>query len=283
MRVAAVTGATGRIGAPLLAALRARGIAVRALTRSPRPPHDGVEWIVGDLLDGGVLRRLVDGADVLFHAAGQLDGDAAAVRRSLVDGTAATLAAAAGIRMVHVSSLVVLDTASARPIMLDTAAALEPTPARRGVYTQAKCAAEALVRAAALTQDLVLVRPGLVLIAGTNSMPPSVALPVGPFWLPVGPLRAQLPVVHADRVASGMIAAAEHARSGAIVHLLDDDIVTRGELLRQLRRDLPSRLRLPGGTLLLQGAVMAAAFSDLAYRVASAGRPHRWATTPSAG
>jgi dihydroflavonol-4-reductase len=279
MKVAAVTGATGRIGVPLVDALLARGVGVRALTRLPRPARDGVDWIVGDLLDAEALRRLVDGADVVFHAAGQLDGDAVAVRRSLVDGTASVLAAAVGIRMVHVSSLVVLDTASASGAVLGAKAPLEPTPGRRGAYTQAKCAAEALARAAA--QDVVVVRPGLVLTMGANPMPPSVALRVGPFWLPVGPLGAQLPVVLAETVATGMITVAEHAEPGAVVHLLDPDPVTRAALLQRLRRDLPPAICLPVGAPLLWVAALAMRGSDAAYRLVSAGRPHRWTSEVS--
>ncbi|MDQ2771036.1 MAG: NAD-dependent epimerase/dehydratase family protein, partial [Bacteroidota bacterium] len=48
-----VTGGTGLIGSFLLRALRARGLAVRALHRGavPADAAPGVEWWPGDLLD----------------------------------------------------------------------------------------------------------------------------------------------------------------------------------------------------------------------------------------
>src|SRR5258707_6571208 len=73
-RLVAVTGATGFVGPPLIAALARRGWKLRLLVRrwSPLPSLDGIEaeLVLGDLLDEAALRRLVDGADTVIHAAG---------------------------------------------------------------------------------------------------------------------------------------------------------------------------------------------------------------------
>lgn len=272
---AAVTGATGRIGAPLVQALVEAGVRVRAMSRRLQAPQQGVEWLCGDLLDTGVLADLVEGADTVFHAGGLMQGSHDEVFRSLVDGTELILQAARGVRLVHLSSLVVLDTSSPAPV-IDTNSPLEPVPARRGLYTQAKAAAEVLVRAAAKSQDVVIARPGLVVIPGHNPMPPAVALRVGPFWIPVGSEDAQLPIVEAASVAKGLISAAQHAPSGSVVHLIDPVPVTRRQLFDRLRDGANPGILLPVGPLISGIAIAAMGASDAAYRVVAAGRSHRW-------
>ena len=125
-RPVAITGANGRIGAPLMQALLRAGRPVRALSRRPQLAQDGVEWVRGDLLDSSAVARLVAGSDTVFHAGGQLAGLPDDVERSLVEGTANVLRAARHARVVHISSLVVLDTASATsPRLIDESCPLE--------------------------------------------------------------------------------------------------------------------------------------------------------------
>jgi nucleoside-diphosphate-sugar epimerase len=70
----AVTGASGFVGPHLVAALARRGWKIRLLLRrwSPLPSLAGVEAEIvwGDLEDVAALRRLVEGADAVVHAAG---------------------------------------------------------------------------------------------------------------------------------------------------------------------------------------------------------------------
>jgi nucleoside-diphosphate-sugar epimerase len=111
-RLAAVTGASGFLGRRLVLALSARGFAVRALVRRPAPTAAwegvAVEAVNGDLADAGALARLMDGAEVIVHAAGAVKAasDAAFMTvNALGAGAAAQAAALAGARMVLVSSL----------------------------------------------------------------------------------------------------------------------------------------------------------------------------------
>lgn len=73
-RIVAITGATGFIGRHLVRQFGASGWQVRALTR--RLPHDPeyadlrIEAVIGTLEDRRALRRLVQGADAIVHAAG---------------------------------------------------------------------------------------------------------------------------------------------------------------------------------------------------------------------
>jgi nucleoside-diphosphate-sugar epimerase len=109
-KLVAVTGATGFVGPHLVAALARRGWKIRLLVRrwSPLPSLAGVEaeLVLGDVSDEAALRRLVDGADTVIHAAGLIKArrpaDFMAVNR---DGTALASALAPSARFVLLSSL----------------------------------------------------------------------------------------------------------------------------------------------------------------------------------
>lgn len=280
-RPVAVTGATGRLGAPLVDALLAAGHIVRALSRRTQPARTGIQWVVGDLLDADVVAALVADAETVFHVGGQLHGAPDVIERSLVEGTKNVLQAARDARLVHVSSLVVLDTGStATPLVIDEHSPLEPFPERRGTYTRAKSAAEVMARAAAAGQDVVIVRPGLV-VAAETTIPPSIGIPFGPAVFLVGPRNATLPAVHAADVASGLLCAAARLDCGDILHLIDPRPVTRIALVRRLAMGSRRALAIPSGAAALALARRATGsgvnrLANAGYRLMSAGSPHRW-------
>ena len=101
-----VTGATGYIGGRLIPALLDRGIAVRALARTPSK-LDGVPWrnrvevVRGDLGDPESLRDACDGVDVVYylvHSMGSSDDFVAEEAASARNVVAA--ARAAGVRRI---------------------------------------------------------------------------------------------------------------------------------------------------------------------------------------
>lgn len=67
MKTALVLGATGGVGGETARALLAHGWQVRGLTRKPRR-GDGVDWRVGDALDGAAVLAAAEGADAIVHA-----------------------------------------------------------------------------------------------------------------------------------------------------------------------------------------------------------------------
>ncbi len=138
--ILAVTGATGFVGGHLLDLALAEGHQVRALTRRPQQPREGVTWIEGSLDRPDSLDRLAEGADAVIHVAGVINApDPAGFEAGNVTGTAAMLAAAekAGVkRFVHVSSL----------------AAREP---KLSIYGATKAGSEALVTASPLPSAIV--------------------------------------------------------------------------------------------------------------------------------
>lgn len=153
MSVLAITGGTGFVGSTLIDLALAEGHAVRALTRRPQPPRDGVSWIEGALDTPDALDRLVAGADAVIHVAGVVNAPTrAGFAGGNIDGTRAMIAAATrgGVRrFVQVSSL----------------AAREP---RLSAYGWSKAEADALLTASDL--DWTIVRPPAVYGPGDMEM-----------------------------------------------------------------------------------------------------------------
>lgn len=152
-RTLAVTGGTGFVGRHLVETALAQGHLVRALSRAPRPPRDGVEWVYGALERPVALAQLVDGADAVIHVAGVVNaGDRDGFRQGNIAGTMGIVDAtrAAGVRrFVHVSSL-----AAREPGLSD--------------YGWSKARAETIVAASAL--DWTIVRPPAVFGPGDREM-----------------------------------------------------------------------------------------------------------------
>ena len=73
MKRIAITGATGRIGRHLVAALKERGDEVTVLSRSAEKASDklGVEAIEWDPLSGGAPAEALAGRDAIVHLAGE--------------------------------------------------------------------------------------------------------------------------------------------------------------------------------------------------------------------
>jgi len=141
-RTLAVTGATGFVGSHLLKAARAAGYTLRALTRGPRSPQEGVAWIEGTLDDPASLAVLCEGADAIVHIAGLINAPSRAAFEAVNAGGTADMidaARAAGVkRFVHISSL-----AAREPDLSD--------------YGWSKAKAETIVATSGL--DWTIVRP----------------------------------------------------------------------------------------------------------------------------
>lgn len=123
---------------------------VRAITRRPQPPREGVAWIEGALDRPATLATLVDGTDAVIHVAGLVSAaNRAPFAAANIAGTDAMLAAAGGRRFVQISSL-----AAREPQLSD--------------YGWSKAEAEARVAAAALPWTIV--RPPAVYGPGDTEM-----------------------------------------------------------------------------------------------------------------
>lgn len=218
--ILAITGATGFVGGHVLEQALAAGHEVRALTRRPRPPREGVTWVAGDLADPG---DLAVGADVVIHVAGVVNApDRAGFAAGNVDGTRAVLAAAerAGVaRFVHVSSL-----AAREPELSD--------------YGWSKAEAERLVEASPLAWDIV--RPPAVYGPGDAEQ--------ADLWRLAGRGLALLPppgrmsAIMVEDLAALLLALATSPGRHALYEADDGQAITHRDYAREIGRALGRRV-----------------------------------------
>jgi len=210
--IVALTGATGFVGRATLARLLAAGHGVRALTRRPQPPRDGVTWIEGDLARPGALAA---GADALIHVAGVVNApDPAGFVAGNVTGTAAVLAAAraAGVpRFVHVSSL------SAREPQLS-------------LYGASKHDAERLVEDSGL--DWTIVRPAAVYGPGDLEM--RDLFRAAAWGLALLPPGGTMSAVHVDDLARLLVILAGRSAPSVLYEVDDGDAWTHAAFARAI-------------------------------------------------
>ena len=135
--ILALTGGTGFVGGHVIDRALAAGHTIRALARKLQPPRSGVTWIAGGLDDAAALANLVSGSNAVLHIAGAVTAaDRTGFARANIDGTSAIVAASAGKRFVHVSSL-----AAREPALSD--------------YGWSKAEAERVVEASGLAWTIV--------------------------------------------------------------------------------------------------------------------------------
>jgi uncharacterized protein YbjT (DUF2867 family) len=199
----AITGATGFVGGRLLEQALAAGHEVRALTRRPQQPRDGVSWIAGTLDDRASLELLAMGADAMIHVAGVINApDPAGFEAANVMGTSAVLAAAEHAqikRFVHVSSL------SAR----------EP---KLSAYGASKAGSEALVAASSLPHAIV--RPPAVY--GPGDKETFELFRMAKRGIVLLPPEGRLSLIHVDDLARLLLALADPAAPAGLMVEPDD-------------------------------------------------------------
>ncbi len=181
-----VTGGTGLVGSFLLAEMRRRGLAVRALHRGPVPEAivqmaPSAEWVAGDLLDTELLHQcLTPDVTHVFHCAGLVSyapQDEDLLLTTNVVGTAVVVDACLarpGIRLAHVSSVAALGGPGAKAGAVPAAAGIELNEAAtwdlgaaHGAYATSKYLGELEVwRGVAEGLSAVIVNPSVVLGPG---------------------------------------------------------------------------------------------------------------------
>lgn len=246
--VAALTGATGFLGRALAQALAAEGYDLRMLVRPDAPPPAPGELVRGRLADLEALDRLVDGADLVIHAAGLVkarrpEGFGPVNVQGVRDIAEATVRRAPAARFVLVSSL------SAR----------EP---RLSAYASSKAAGEEAARAVLPAERLVIARPPAIYGPGDRE---TLALFQAVRRLPVlplpGPDHARLALIHVADAAAQVLELARRPAAGGTFAL--SDARTDGYGWREIMqtaavavgRPKPPMAGLPSAALLGAGAV----------------------------
>src|SRR6202158_1956291 len=238
-----VTGATGLIGRNLVRRLMAKGERVRIFVRRQPPAefmNDGnIEVFLGDLGDPAAVDRAVAGTEIVYHVGATMKGGAFDHERGTVCGTKNVVESVLrhGVdRLVYVSSLSCLHAAaSGRGDMVTEDWPVEPSPARRGAYTQSKTAAEKIVLDAVRDRQLraVLLRPGRVFGPGMTLLTPEVARRIGNFFVILGDGTRELPLVYVDDVVNAIVLAAENSKfDGSVFHIVDRTHITQNQLVR---------------------------------------------------
>jgi UDP-glucose 4-epimerase len=200
---ALVTGGAGFIGSNLVDALHGGGHDVRVLddlsTGYRENVDDGIEVLVGDVADEGLVREAVAGVDVVFHEAAHRSVLKSVEQPLLTDtanthGTLTVLKAAAdaGVRrVVYASSSSVYGGSEQFPTP-ETAPALPRSP-----YAVTKLAGEHYCRVFAELHRLETVSLRYFNVFGPRQRPDSAYAAVIPLFIEA--LRAnQPPTVHGD-------------------------------------------------------------------------------------
>ena len=192
-----VTGSSGYIGRSLIAALHARGHAVRALVRrgSERKLPPGPLPVHGDALDAASYRHAVPPADTFVHLVGTPHPSPAKARQfrevDLVSIHEAVAAALHG----RVRHFVYLSVAHPAPVM--------------AAYIDVRKTGESLVRATGIPATFV--RPWYVL--GPGHWWPIAVMPV--YWLmarlpPTRETATRLGLVTLEQLVAALVHAVEH-------------------------------------------------------------------------
>lgn len=221
-----VTGATGFIGGKVAAILRERGDEVVALVRSPEKAGAlgdlGCELVRGGLGDADAIRGGMEGAQAVFHVAGDYrvgvtEEECAEMRATNVDGTRTVLQAAhdAGVdRTVYVSTVGVFG---------NTHGELVDETFRRDESTGfLSCYDETKYRAHLVAEEFIAAGDPVVIAAPGGVYGPKDHSALGMLlemgrkgrmkWAPFG--DAGVTVAHVDDVAAGVVAAYDRGRVG---------------------------------------------------------------------
>jgi nucleoside-diphosphate-sugar epimerase/predicted dehydrogenase len=238
-----VTGATGLIGRHLVRQLLQKGNRVRIFVRrqpSPEFMDDcNIEVFLGDLGDPAAVDRAVAGTEIVYHVGATMKGSAHDHERGTVCGTQNIVDSVLRHnvqRLVYISSLSCLHAAtSSRGAVVTENWPIEPSPAKRGAYTQAKTEAERIVLDAVRERHLraVLLRPGRVFGPGMTLLTPEVARRMGKLFVILGDGTRELPLVYVEDVVNAIVLAAEKSKfDGSVFHIVDRIHITQNQLVR---------------------------------------------------
>jgi UDP-glucose 4-epimerase len=248
-----VTGAGGFLGAALVQALAARGLAVRAAARSPlpAPPAGRVSpATLPDLAGSGLddhFTALLEGVDAVVHAAGlahQPAGIDEGVMQAVNARASASLARAARrrgvMRFVLISSArAVSGPWSAHPLAETT------TPAPTA-YGRSKLAGEHGVREE-LPEAIILRPPVLHGARAKGNMARLARLARSPLPLPLGGLAGRRSILSDANMAEAVaFVLARPEAAGRTFHLADGDPLTVGQMIGAMRQAVGRRAGIVG-------------------------------------
>ena len=272
-----LAGATGVLGIPLTAALRAAGHEVIALSRSApgtQPPPDGVSPVVADALDRDALLHAVDGlaADAVIHELTALSKPPTrhagmnTTDRLRIEGTANLLQAANAIGANRfLTQSIILGYGYYHHDHLITEN--DPFGRPQGDKSDPHVAAMLSTEQQAFTApEGIALRYGMLYggdLAVTRPLLAKRRIPVAP--------GGQLGWLHHEDAATATVAALEHGRAGQAYNLVDDQPATWAELFTAMADAVgaPKPRRIPGWTLRLMAPYVASFAVDTTLQVSN--------------
>jgi len=280
-----VTGGTGLVGRHTIRQLMARGDRVMALARSPAAAAEltamGATPVAGDLGDDAVLARAVGETDAVVHAAAVIlaaNGWEFFARHNVrpVD-VLARAAAAAGVRLVHLSSVAVYgrrSTYDGGPGSVTEDYGLDHPIFPGDHYALSKREAELALWRAAEEAGLnaVALRPCVIYGEGDRTLSPRVAAFLRRGFAPLlGDGRNVLSAVYAGNVAAAVLSALDHPAARGPFNVANDGMLTQREFVERFAAGLGKRVRL---VQLPRGAAWSAArVADAVLRAIHPGAP----------
>jgi UDP-glucose 4-epimerase len=254
MRTCLVTGGAGFIGSHIAEALVRRGDKVRVLDNLSTgflanldPIRDRIEFVEGDLIDAGVVARVVEGVDCIFHQAA-LASVPRSVERPLdtnaacVTGTVTLLDAA---RRAGVRRLVYAASSSAYGDQPYSSKRETDLPAPISPYGAAKLAAEFYCQAFSATYGFETVAIRYFNVFGPRQDPGSPYSAVIPLFI-TAMLSGGQPVIYGDGLQSrdftfvgnvvhaNLLAADAPGASGRVLNVAAGGAITLLELIDAL-------------------------------------------------
>ncbi len=218
--IIAITGGTGFIGRKLAQHHLACGDQVRVLSRR-QTANSGAKHHSGDLSSSTDLQSFVDGADVLYHCAGEIR-DETRMRAVHVEGTQRLIEAAANRigRWVQLSSVGAYGKQREGAVTEETA--LHPC----GAYETTKAESDALVSAAAKggAFEHAILRPSNVYAAdmSNQSIFGLIEMIRRGWFFYIGKPGASANYIHVDNVVAALLLCASKPEANGQVYDLSD-------------------------------------------------------------
>ena len=245
----AITGGTGFIGKKLVHCHLERGDAVRVLSRRP-PGESGLpaaaQHCRGDLTSSAELRPFVEGAEVLYHCAGEVR-NTERMQTVHVDGTRKLIDAAAGRigRWVQLSSVGAYGRQRAGVVTEASA----PNPC--DTYEATKVESDSLVASAAENGafDCAILRPSIVYGAqmSNRSLFGLISMIQRGLFFFIGKPGASANYIHVSNAVDALLLCANSPRAAGRIYNLSDNCSMEqfvAAIAKGLDVDMP-RMRLP--------------------------------------
>lgn len=228
-----VTGASGRVGRPLVEALVRKGEKVRVLIRNNDVDIKGVEKAYGSVLDVGAVKKAVYNVDVIYHLAAVVDYqkiDSELAYDVNVRGTQTLLDHSKAKKFIYLSSTSVYGN------RMRENPAKESTPTNpSSVYGRTKALAEQLV----LERDGIALRAPVIYGPGFNEGFDFVLSRIAKGKMQIIG-RGDNPIqwVHISDLIQGLLLAKERGRPGQVYLIAGKGAKTQEELFALLAKYL---------------------------------------------